>query len=103
MPFLFSYGTLQREDVQLSTFGRLLTGAPDELTGFELSAITIDGTRYSTVTFSRNPDIRIPGVLFEVSDSELARADEYEGEVYYKRVIVTLASGKQAWVYAHNR
>ncbi len=35
MPLLFSYGTLQQEDVQLSTFGRLLQGQRDELLGFE--------------------------------------------------------------------
>ena len=103
MPFLFSYGTLQKEDVQLSTFGRSLKGTRDELTGFELSAITIEGTRYATVTFTGNPDIRVPGVVFDVTDSELAKADEYEGEFYYKRVSTTLASGKQAWVYARNQ
>jgi hypothetical protein len=37
MPLLFSYGTLQQEDVQWSTFGRLLEGEPDELPGFALS------------------------------------------------------------------
>ena len=33
--------TLQLEAVQLSTFGRLLQGAPDELVGFVQSAIAI--------------------------------------------------------------
>jgi hypothetical protein len=37
MPLLFSYGTLQQEDVQWSTFGRLLEGQRDELPGFERS------------------------------------------------------------------
>lgn len=34
---LFSYGTLQQENVQIATFGRLLNGAPDALVGFKLS------------------------------------------------------------------
>jgi hypothetical protein len=29
MPLLFSYGTLQQENVQLATFGRLLYGQKD--------------------------------------------------------------------------
>jgi hypothetical protein len=37
--------------------------------------------------------------VFEVSEDELARADEYE-PAGYNRVSTTLASGKQAWVYA---
>jgi hypothetical protein len=31
MPRLFSYGTLQQDTVQMSTFGRLLQGQADEL------------------------------------------------------------------------
>ena len=42
MPQLFSYGTLQQEDVQLSTFGRLLQGRRDELPGFEPSLVRIE-------------------------------------------------------------
>jgi hypothetical protein len=34
--FLFSYGTLQLEAVQMATFGRQLTGTSDALRGFEL-------------------------------------------------------------------
>ena len=31
MPRLFSYGSLRESRVQLATFGRLLSGQPDEL------------------------------------------------------------------------
>ncbi|HAO29187.1 MAG TPA: UDP-N-acetylmuramate--alanine ligase, partial [Chryseobacterium indologenes] len=31
MPYLFSYGTLQKEQVQLETFGRILQGEKDTL------------------------------------------------------------------------
>ena len=34
MPLLFSYGTLQQDDVQRATFGRLLTGQRDTLPGY---------------------------------------------------------------------
>lgn len=39
MPLVFSYGTLRQENVQLSTFGRLLQGRRDELPGFEESSV----------------------------------------------------------------
>ena len=42
MPFLFSYGTLQQEDVQLATFGRRLAGAADALVGYRQSMVEID-------------------------------------------------------------
>src|SRR5438105_3878856 len=42
MPLLFSYGTLQLANVQLSTFGRLLEGNLDELLGYEHSLFKIE-------------------------------------------------------------
>ena len=41
MPLLFSYGTLQQEEVQLSTFGRKLDGEKDLLLGYEPSLVKI--------------------------------------------------------------
>jgi hypothetical protein len=41
MPLLFAYGTLQEPDVQLSAFGRRLSGFPDALVGFERTAVPI--------------------------------------------------------------
>lgn len=38
---LFSYGTLQLEAVQLSTFGRRLAGHADQLPGYRLAMIEI--------------------------------------------------------------
>ena len=42
MPLVFSYGTLQRENAPMSTFGRLLQGHRDELPGFEPSLVRIE-------------------------------------------------------------
>jgi len=95
MPLLFSYGTLQQEDVQWSTFGRLLEGQRDELPGFELSESV---TGHANV-FSGRADSRVAGTVFEITDAELAAADEYERRAKYSRIAATLASGKQAWVY----
>ncbi len=112
MPLLFSYGTLQQEDVQLSTFGRLLQGQGDELPGFEQSLVRIEDphvvyasgkTHHSNVTFNGRHDSRVSGTVFEITDVELAAADQYEQFAAYKRIAAVLASGKQAWVYVDVR
>jgi gamma-glutamylcyclotransferase (GGCT)/AIG2-like uncharacterized protein YtfP len=112
MPLLFSYGTLQQENVQRATFGRLLQGQPDELPGFEQSSVRIEDpqvvatsgqTHYANVTFNGRTDSRVRGTVFEITDAELAAADQYEQPAAYKRVAAVLASGKQAWVYIHAR
>jgi gamma-glutamylcyclotransferase (GGCT)/AIG2-like uncharacterized protein YtfP len=112
MPLLFSYGTLQQESVQLSTFGRLLQGQRDELPRFEQSSIRIEDpqvvatsgqTHHANVTFNGRSDSRVSGIVFEITDDELAAADQYEQLAAYKRVAVTLVSGKQVWVYLHTR
>jgi hypothetical protein len=108
MPLLFSYGTLQQEDVQLSTFGRKLSGQQDALPKFEPSLVRIEDprvvaslgrTHHDNVTFNGNSKSRVTGTVFEVTDEELALADRFELAFFYRRVAVTLESGKQAWVY----
>ena len=112
MPLLFSYGTLQQDGVQLSTFGRLLHGQRDELPGFEQSLVTIEDplvvatggkTHHANVTFNGRSDSRVRGTAFEITDAELAAADRYEQLADYTRVAAVLASGNQAWVYVHAR
>jgi hypothetical protein len=111
MPLLFSYGTLQQEAVQTSTFGRLLEGQPDELIGFEQSLLRIADPQFvatsgrthnSIVKFNGRKDSRVRGTVFEVSESELVKADQYE-PMGYKRISALLASGRRAWVYADAR
>jgi len=108
MPLLFSYGTLQQEAVQLSTFGRLLRGQPDALVGFEQSLLTIEDPEFvaesgkaehAIVRFNGIDDSRVSGTVFEVTERELAKADQYE-PAGYERISAALASGKEAWVYA---
>ena len=112
MPLLFSYGTLQQPGVQLSTFGRRLEGYKDELPGFEPSLVRIEDpqvvaasgkTHHANVAFNGRNDSRVRGTVFEITDVELAAADQYEQLAAYKRVAVTLVSGKLAWVYVDAR
>ena len=41
---------------------------------------------------------RVQGTAFEVTDAELAAADDYERDADYIRIAVVLASGHPAWV-----
>jgi hypothetical protein len=108
MPLLFSYGTLQQPEVQLATFGRLLQGEPEEIVGFKQSVMHVEDPAFvatsgkadhAILRFTGHGDDRVKGMAFEVSESELAKADAYE-PAGYNRVMAQLASGKQAWVYA---
>jgi Gamma-glutamyl cyclotransferase, AIG2-like len=112
MPLLFSYGTLQRENVQLTTFGRRLSGMRDELVGYEPSLVPIAdpelaaaaGMRHHVnAAFTGRPESRVCGTAFEVTAAEIALADTYEQRASYTRIHVTLASGRPAWVYVDAR
>jgi hypothetical protein len=109
--FLFSYGTLQLEAVQLATFGRRLAGTRDELPGFEQSMFEIgDEDVVATSGKTHHPIVRytgratdvVPGAVFSITPEELANADKYEVAAY-RRVAVTLRSGTHAWVYVDAR
>ena len=111
MPLIFSYGTLQQDNVQLSTFGRLLEGHGDELVGAEKSLLRIDDEKvvatsgradHPVVRLNGLATSRVRGTVYEITDAELARADRYE-VAEYKRVGLVLASGKEAWVYVDAR
>ena len=52
-----------------------------------------------TLGSTANDESRVPGTVFEITDAELASADEFEKAFFYKRVAATLASGRQVWVY----
>ncbi len=105
--FLFSYGTLQLETVQMATFGRLLTGRRDVLTGFEESllkiedpaVISISGKSQHTIAkFTGRTSDTISGIVYAVTPEEIQKADKYEVAAC-QRVAVVLQSGIKAWVY----
>ena len=105
---LFSYGTLQRETVQLATFNRRLEGEPDGLAGYQVTMIPIldekvmkesGDTHYRNVQATGVSSDVVEGTVFNVTKSELEQADEYEADADYQRVLVELRSGMQAWVY----
>jgi hypothetical protein len=105
--FLFSYGTLQLESVQLASFGRCPSGSRDTMPGFRKSYVEIrdpdvlakSGERFHPIVSpTGNPNDEVDGTVFEITAAELASADQYEVSDY-KRIEVVLRSGKKAWVY----
>ena len=108
---LFTYGTLQLEEVQLATFGRRLEGRPDALFGYRLVKITIEdedfvaksGTaEHRNLQFTGNASDFVEGTVFSVTMKELEESDAYEPEGY-ERVFVQLKSGTNAWIYLDKR
>jgi hypothetical protein len=105
---LFSYGTLQLPQVQRTTYGRLLEGAPDALPGFVLEPLEIADPEVVRISGERvhqiarrtgRPSDRVTGTVFTLTLGELADTDAYEVSAY-TRILVRLASGEDAFVYA---
>jgi hypothetical protein len=104
---LFSYGTLQQENVQLATFGRRLEGRADALIGFRLDAVAIDdpavvatsglAVHHIAVPTGDLAD-QVPGTVFLITAEELAASDAYEVDAY-TRIEAPLLSGGTAFAY----
>jgi len=104
---LFSYGTLRQPEVQQANYGRRLEGKPDSLRGYRLAPLPITDPEvvrisgkavHSIACRSGDSGDVIEGVVFELSEAELAATDRYEVDVY-ARVEETLVSGRRAFVY----
>ena len=109
MPLLFSYGTLKLAEAQRSTFGRVPVMSEDELVGYALSSMRVTDAAFiamtgkaihANVVRDEREGSRVPGVVLEITEHELALCDDYEKPARYVRVLATLASGRKAWVYA---
>lgn len=103
---VFSYGTLRDPQVQRSLYGRTPLTQPDVLIGYRLDWVEItDADVIATSGSDRHPILRtghssdsVAGACLELTESELAATDAYEVDDY-QRHLVTLASGRTAWVY----
>lgn len=105
--YLFSYGTLNLEQVQFELFGRVLEGKDDVLTGYKLGKLRITDQEvlaksrvkvHPIAILTGSPNDSIDGTLFKVSEEELIKADQYEVDEY-KRVWLKFQSGVYGWVY----
>ena len=87
--YLFACGDFQQPEVQEQIFGRRLAGKPDALPGFRREPFVLPSGLSSD---------RVDGMVFGVTDADLAAADAYEPP-NYRRSKVKTASGLLAWVY----
>jgi len=108
MELLFSYGTLQQENVQLANFGRLLVGTADSLPNYKIGKIRITDKRvlkesgkefHPILEYTGDPRDEVMGTVFELTAEELQKADDYEVDDY-QRVSTVLKSGCSCWIYA---
>jgi gamma-glutamylcyclotransferase (GGCT)/AIG2-like uncharacterized protein YtfP len=108
MPLIFSYGSLQEEAVQRTVYGRVLRGEADALVGWVRTQIDVPKwhkaassgtTHYANVERSPASASRVAGTLLELTDAELNASDGYERDADYIRVMTTLESKRQAWLY----
>ena len=107
MELLFSYGTLQQENVQIATFGRVMGTIKDSLPSYRIELLEISNKEVVKTSGKLHHPIAIPtsdtqslveGTLLEISVDELAESDKYEVKEYTRKKC-TLLSGKEAWVY----
>ena len=108
---LFSYGTLRYKKVQIETFGRELHGKKDKLIGYKISMIKIndqdvisksDESEHPIIEYTGNNKDIVKGVLFNINDEELIKADSYEVKEY-ERIRVILKSKEKGWVYIKSK
>lgn len=108
MQLFFSYGTLQQDSVQLANFGRKLVGYKDSLPLYKIDQLRITDPRvlkesgrefHPILQFTGKPGDEVSGTVFELTESEISAADDYEVDDY-QRVKATLKSGRICWVYA---
>ena len=108
MELLFSYGTLQQENVQIANFGRKLVGTKDSLPLYSLGMLRITDKRvlresgkefHPILQFTGKLSNEVVGTVFELTADEIARADDYEVDDY-QRVKAKLKSGRSCWIYA---
>jgi gamma-glutamylcyclotransferase (GGCT)/AIG2-like uncharacterized protein YtfP len=108
MQLLFSYGTLQQDSVQLANFGRKLVGYKDSLPLYKIDQLRITDPRvlkesgkefHPILQFTGKSSDEVSGTVFELTESEISAADDYEVDDY-QRVKATLKSGRSCWVYA---
>jgi len=104
---LFAYGILRGADLQREIFGRTLEGDVDTLPGFTIDYVETTDRRVSDISVpdvlplvrpTHNPLDKVIGQALRVTDAEVDACDDFEVALY-RRIAVTLASGRSAWVY----
>ena len=88
MEYLFSYGTLRQQNVQLENFGRLLDGTEDTLEKFTLKEVEItdevvlrvsDKKFHPILSYTGNEKDKVIGTVFKITSDELLKETADEG------------------------
>ncbi len=105
MELLFSYGTLQQENVQLATFGRVMDMKADTLPNFKIEMLKISDEEVVKTSGKLHHPIAVPstgssieGTVISITNEELVASDSYEVKEYIRKKC-KLSSGIEAWVY----
>ncbi len=94
---LFVYGTLMDSQVQEMVLNRSPEQEKDHIKGAIRRDMKVAGL-YPDIEFTPGSKDVIDGLSLLINKHELPLLDHYEGSAY-RRVEVTLGSGKTAWVY----
>ena len=98
MEKLFVYGTLMDDTVRERVLGKYVHTSPDTLSGYIIDTHPVL-TSYPVVKKSEGKWVE--GVVFDVTENDLAKLDRYE-TIFYKKEDIVLNSGKKAQVYVEN-
>ena len=99
---------MQQDSVQLANFGRKLVSYKDSLPLYNIDQLRIINPRvlkesgkefHPILQFTGKSGDEVSGTVFELTESEISAADDYEVDEY-QRVKATLKSGRSCWVYA---
>ncbi len=95
---VFTYGSLLNDSNRSLVLGREVDGVEDILLGYE----KIPHSKfYIYPTIRKNKNGVVEGMVFDVSEADMKNLDRYETH-HYKRLEVTLKSGKKALAYIEN-
>ena len=94
--YIFSYGTLGDEPIQVEIFGERIEPKPDSIQNFVVRDLIEESGIYPIAYHKKGQELR--GNLLRVNAQQLENADEYEGPSYVRSLIDT-KGGFQAWLY----
>jgi gamma-glutamylaminecyclotransferase len=98
---LFVYGTLKNPAQFTFITGKRRVGAEASLSGYRLMPFG-DYAYYPSI--ESKSGARVDGVVYTVDSNDLVNLDHYEGVPdLYRRDVVELDDGEEAYVYVQNR
>lgn len=104
---LFIHATLQNQQLQRDTIGRVPASEADVLPGYTVDFVEIvdcrfsdqlGTTHYPQLRATGDPLDKVTGLVLHVSEEELEAVDQIEASLFWRKR-EALGSGHEAWVY----